>query len=187
MRRDQLEHIIRAAADLTDRNEFIVIGSQAILGQHPDAPAALRVSDEADLYPVDNADRERVADLIDANLGAGSRFANTHGIWADGVGPDTATLPAGWESRLFLIRNPNTRRAAGWCLEAHDIAIAKYRAGRPKDLRYLADLWKAGYVDGRTLRERLDQTDVEDVHRRRMQEAIAAHERQHRPQRDSSV
>ena len=187
MRRDQLEHILRAAADLTDRNEFIVIGSQAILGQHPDAPAALLVSVEADLYPVDKTDRERIADMIDANLGDGSLFFKTHRICADGVGPTTATLPAGWESRLFLIRNPNTRRAAGWCLEAHDIAIAKYRAGRPKDLRYLADLWKAGYVDGRTLRQRLDHTDVEDVHRLRMQEAIAAHERQHRPKQDSSV
>ena len=68
MRRDQLEHIIPAAADLTERNEFIVIGSQAILGQYPDAPAALRVSYEADLYPIDDTERDRIADLIDANL-----------------------------------------------------------------------------------------------------------------------
>ena len=32
MRRDQLEHIIRAAADVTGENDSIVIGSQAILG-----------------------------------------------------------------------------------------------------------------------------------------------------------
>ena len=63
MRRDQLEHIIRAAADLTERNEFIVIGSQ-----YPDAPAALRVSYEADLYPIDDTERDRIAELIDANL-----------------------------------------------------------------------------------------------------------------------
>lgn len=68
MRRDQLEHIIRAAADLTERNEFIVIGSQAVLGQYQDAPAALRVSYEADLYPIDDTERDRIAELIDANL-----------------------------------------------------------------------------------------------------------------------
>ena len=179
MRRDQLEHIIRAAADLTGRNEFIIIGSQAILGQYPDAPAELRVSQEADLYPTDATDRDRIADLIDGNLGAGSRFADTHRIWADGVGPDTATLPARWEKRLVLIRNANTRDTSGWCLEAHDIAIAKYRAGRPKDLRYLTDLWKAGYVDGPTLRERLNQTNVDDVHRQRMRAAIDRHDNQH--------
>ena len=179
MRRDQLEHIIRAAADLTGRNEFIIIGSQAILGQYPNAPAELRVSEEADLYPTDPTDRDRIADLIDGNLGAGSRFADTHRVWADGVGPNTATLPARWKSRLILIRNANTRHATGWCLEAHDIAIAKYRAGREKDLRYLADLWKAGYVNGPTLRERLHQTDVEDLHRERMRAAIDRHDNQH--------
>ena len=51
MRRDQLEHIIRAAAAVTGENEFIVVGSQAILGQYPDAPAPLLISMEADLYP----------------------------------------------------------------------------------------------------------------------------------------
>ena len=50
MRRDQLEHIIRAAAAVTGENEFIVVGSQAILGQYPDAPAPLLISMEADLY-----------------------------------------------------------------------------------------------------------------------------------------
>ena len=148
---------------------------------------ALPVCVEADLYPVDKTDRERIADMIDANLGDGSRFFETYRICADGVGPTTATLPAGWERRLFLIRNPNTRGAAGWCLEVHDIPIAKYGAGRQNDLRYLADLWKAGYVKGQTLRERLDRTDVEGVHRHRMLSTIQAHERQHRPSRGSSV
>lgn len=36
MRRDELEHIVRAAADVTGQKEFIVIGSQAILGQYPE-------------------------------------------------------------------------------------------------------------------------------------------------------
>ena len=49
MRRDQLEHIIRAAADITKETHFIVIGSQAILGQYPAAPGELLVSMEADL------------------------------------------------------------------------------------------------------------------------------------------
>jgi hypothetical protein len=45
--REQLEHLIRAADD-----EIVVIGSQAILGQFPQAPAPMRVSVEADLYPL---------------------------------------------------------------------------------------------------------------------------------------
>lgn len=47
MTRRELEHAIRAACDVSDEDEVIVFGSQAILGQHPDAPAALRQSMEA--------------------------------------------------------------------------------------------------------------------------------------------
>ena len=39
MKRRDLEHIIRAAADIADDDEIIVIGSQSILGAHPAAPA----------------------------------------------------------------------------------------------------------------------------------------------------
>jgi hypothetical protein len=38
VRRQDLEHIVRAAADVTGDREIIVVGSQAILGQHPNAP-----------------------------------------------------------------------------------------------------------------------------------------------------
>jgi hypothetical protein len=51
MTRDELEHAIRAACDLTEEDEVIVFGSQAILGQFPDAPAVLRQSAEADIAP----------------------------------------------------------------------------------------------------------------------------------------
>ena len=66
MRRDQLEHIIRAAAAVTGENEFIVVGSQAILGRYPDAPAPLLISMEADLYP---PAQPQMSDFIDGSLG----------------------------------------------------------------------------------------------------------------------
>ena len=39
MTRAQLEHIIRAAGMIADVEDVVVIGSQAILGEFPDAPA----------------------------------------------------------------------------------------------------------------------------------------------------
>ena len=51
MRRPQLEHIIRASAGITGAQEFIIIGSQAVLGQFPDAPLELLVSIEAPPSP----------------------------------------------------------------------------------------------------------------------------------------
>lgn len=47
MTREQLEHAIRAACDVAKETEVYVFGSQAILGQYPDAPEALRMSAEA--------------------------------------------------------------------------------------------------------------------------------------------
>ena len=51
MRRSELEHIIRASGDIAQDNEIVVIGSQSILGQFPDAPVRLLVSMEMDVYP----------------------------------------------------------------------------------------------------------------------------------------
>jgi hypothetical protein len=38
MRRHELEHVIGAAANVSGEDEFVLIGSQAILATHPDAP-----------------------------------------------------------------------------------------------------------------------------------------------------
>jgi hypothetical protein len=95
MRRAELEHIVRAAAAITDSYEIVVIGSQAILGAHPDAPAALLRSNELDVFP---KDRPELADVIDAAIGEGSRFAQTFGIYAHGVALDTIIAPPGGRS-----------------------------------------------------------------------------------------
>ncbi len=62
MTRDQLEHLIRAAAVIADDDTIVVIGSQAVLGQFPDAPEPMRVSEEAVLFPLHHPER---ADLIE--------------------------------------------------------------------------------------------------------------------------
>ena len=51
MTREQLEHVVRAAAAITGDSEIVVIGSTAILGQFPNAPAEMLGSIEADIYP----------------------------------------------------------------------------------------------------------------------------------------
>jgi hypothetical protein len=63
--RQELEHVINAAAEITG-DEIVVIGSQAILGPFPQAPPALLRSMEADLYPRNDPDR---AIEIDGALG----------------------------------------------------------------------------------------------------------------------
>lgn len=50
MQRSQLEHVIRASSVLADDLDIVVVGSQAILGSSPEAPAALLSSIEADVF-----------------------------------------------------------------------------------------------------------------------------------------
>jgi len=137
MKRADLEHILRASKGVTGETEFIVVGSQAILGKFPDAPRVLRESMEADLYP---RNRPQLAEEIEGSLGRYSPFNQTFGYYADGVSPETATLPAGWEERLVKLTNENTDGAIGWCLDPHDLAFSKLAARREKDLIFVATL-----------------------------------------------
>ena len=137
MKRSDLEHILRASKGVTGETEFIVIGSQAILGPHPDAPRALRESMEADLYP---KLRPELSEIIEGSLGRYSQFNQTFGYFADGVSPTTATLPKDWEERLVRVSNENTGGAIGWCLDAHDLAFSKLAARREKDLAFVGNL-----------------------------------------------
>ncbi|MGD1057066.1 MAG: hypothetical protein ABR992_06575 [Solirubrobacteraceae bacterium] len=65
----QFQHVVAAAANVTGQEEFVVIGSQAILGSVDDPPASMLVSLEADIYPLHDP---ASADLIDGALGDGS-------------------------------------------------------------------------------------------------------------------
>jgi hypothetical protein len=158
MKRSELEHLIRAAGRIAGEREIVVIGSQAVLGQFPDAPTALRKSMEGDLYP---KSRPELADKVDGAIGEGSRFHEQYGYYAQGVAPDTATLPRGWQRRLVRIENSNTGGYAGLCLEVHDLALSKYVAGREKDLEFTRELARHGMTDKKTLLKRLAGTRLE--------------------------
>jgi hypothetical protein len=157
MKRSELEHLIRAAGSIANDTQIVVIGSQAILGQFPDAPPALLVSAEADLFPLH---RPELADLIDGSIGEGSHFHQLFGYYAQGVGERTAVLPKGWRERLVRIENANTRGVAGLCLEVHDLAVAKHVAGREKDLKFTCELARHGMTESKTLLARLKDTEV---------------------------
>jgi hypothetical protein len=157
MKRSELEHVIRAAGSIANDVAIVVIGSQSILGQFPDAPASLLVSAEADVFPLNHPEH---SDLIDGSIGEGSPFHELYGYYAQGVGERTATLPRGWQERLVSISNPNTLGITGLCLEVHDLAVSKYVAGREKDLEFTRELVKHGMVRLDTLMARAGETDL---------------------------
>jgi hypothetical protein len=162
MRRDQLEHVIRASAAIADDNEIVVVGSQAILGSYPDAPAELRRAAGANVYPNNHRDRWQ---LIDGSIGELSPFHNTFGYYGSGGAPEVPALPAGWEDRLVAISSTSSslgRGATGLCLEPHDLVISKLVCGARRDVDFARVAHQAGMIDLDTLTERLAVTDRAD-------------------------
>ena len=168
MKRSDLEHILRASKGITGETEFVVIGSQCILGPCPDAPRVLRQSMEADLYP---RHRPELSEMIEGSLGRYSQFNQTFGYFADGVSPQTATLPPGWETRLVRVCNENTGGAIGWCLEPHDLAFSKLAARREKDLTFVRELIRHDIVTDARLRSLIESAD-DGALRTRLVEAL---------------
>ena len=161
--RSELEHLIRARGEIAGDDEIIIIGSQAILGQFPNAPVRLLMSMEADIYPKNDPEK---ADMVDGAIGEGSSFHELHGYYAQGVGSNTAALPKDWESRLVTVNNENTHGVTGYCLEVHDLAISKMIAMRPKDLEFVQELVRHDMIEKKTVLRRLKQTDLKDSMRR---------------------
>lgn len=146
MRREDFEHVIRAAADVVD-DEIVVIGSQAVLAADPDVSVVLLRSQELDVFPLH--DPARAAE-IDRAIGDGSPFHATYGYYAHGVGPETAHAPDGWEARLVRVDVPKRAGATGtataWCLEVHDLVLAKLAAGRSHDLTFVDEALRTKLV-----------------------------------------
>jgi hypothetical protein len=156
VRREDFIHVLQAAAAVV-HDELVLVGSQAVLGTVEAPPAALLRSMEVDVYPRSNPER---AVEIDSAIGEGSRFHETYGYYAHGVGPETITAPASWESRLQRLELAPIRRASGqtivWCLSLPDLMLAKLAAGRPHDITFVEEALNARLVTVDDLRLGVD-------------------------------
>ena len=167
MTREQLEHAIRAACDVSEDTEIWIFGSQAILGEFPDAPEELRASIEVDVQPKNRSDK---VDAIDAALGELSYFHQTHGFYVHAMPIEEATtLPQGWEGRATPVCDEkSTRGKTGWCVEVHDLAASKLVAYREKDRDFVRTLLIEGMIIAETLLERINSLKIDENLRERL-------------------
>ena len=192
VRREELEHLLRAAGDVLGETALVVIGSQAVLATAPEweLPPIAMMSVEADLIAFDDTDDAK-ADLVDGVLGEGSMFHETHGIYAQGVGFETIVAPQGWRDRLIAYSNGNTNGVTGWCLEIHDLWVAKMVAAREKDFAFCRALLDADLVDPGVLRDRIAIVPLGPVFHTlleaRCNGVLASHRRTPRVGRDPDV
>ena len=152
----------------------MIIGSQAIHGQIVDPPDELLQSMEVDMYPLGDPDR---ADDIDGAIGDGSSFEYTNGYFAHGVGPTTAKAPAGWMDRLVRVdveaavpgRNP-----VAYCMERHDMVLAKLVRGEQRDVDYARVAVRAALLDASVLQRRVHDLPLDTAGRSRVGSIVAA-------------
>ncbi|MDD3443641.1 hypothetical protein PTW32_00775 [Dechloromonas agitata] len=169
MTREELEHIIRASGDITDQYEFVIVGSQSMLGPVPNPEAEFTMSMEADIYPLMAPE---LADRIDGAIGEGSQFHQNYGYYAQGVGPDTAMLPQDWMQRVHRVQNGNTNDRVGYCLDVIDLFLAKAVAGRDKDREFCMALFEHGYVTPAQVLELVPLMPVDDKEQRTLRATI---------------
>lgn len=157
MNREQLAHVVRAAATVTGDGDIVIIGSQSILGTADVGrlPEEATMSMEADIAFRDDIDASK-ADAVDGAIGELSPFHETYGYYAQGVEISTAVLPTGWENRAETLDRQDSRPGYARCLEPHDLVVSKLVAGREKDITFAAALLEHGFVTAATLHERAE-------------------------------
>jgi hypothetical protein len=169
MTREELEHIIRACADLTGQYEFMIVGSQSILGAIPNPEAVFTMSAEADIYPMLAPE---LAEKIEGAIGEGSQFHATHGYYAQGVGPETAVLPAGWMQRVHRVQSEATNLRVGYCLDVVDLFLSKAVAARDKDREFCMALLQHGHVTTLQALDLIETMPLDDSEQRKLRATI---------------
>src|ERR1700722_6292452 len=160
MKREDLEHIIRAAGDVLQESEVIIVGSQAILGApYEGLPKDVTLSVEVDVMATHDPDGSKELRLNGA-IGEMTPFGDMEGYYAEGVEDGLCRFPEGWRERFTPVESPATNGVTGLCVEPHDLCASKLLAGRDKDLKYVGSLLRSGHVKVEVLIERLQTTDA---------------------------
>jgi hypothetical protein len=167
MKRSQLEHILRAARKICDDDEFIIIGSQSLHGKYPDMADEILMSQEVDIIAKNNEKNTEWLNVI----GVDSPFHETFGYYADPVDLETAILPKNWRNRLVHLKiEGDTEGAKAYCLEPHDLAIAKLAAGRDKDIVFIRALLARKLLDVALIKRRIEETALAAARKTGMQQ-----------------
>lgn len=164
MKKQELDHVLRAAGRITGEKQFVIVGSQSLHGKYPDLADDILRSAEVDLIAKNNPNRTESLNAI----GVFSQFHETFGYYADPVDETTATLPKGWKGRLVSLPPGDTEGVSGLCLDPHDLAIAKYVARREKDITFTSELACRGITTQDQLLALLEKTPIDNDARQRI-------------------
>lgn len=157
MKRQELEHLLRAVGSITGAKEVYVFGSQAILAYDISYDETIHRSMEADLAIP--GDKGALSNEIEGSLGEGSIFAVTYGYYAEGVEEGVSCLPPEWKKRARRIYSEDTRGVTGVCPDVYDLCASKAIAGRDKDWKFIKALNDVAQLSLSEIVERIREVD----------------------------
>ena len=129
----QLRHVIFELGERFDVRVVYIVGSSAVLASIP-APEADELVATRDVDVALPAGAPISIDRIDFVVGEGSDFDQQHGYYAQGVALTTPTYAPGRLAPAHVAIRVG--KVTANCMELHDLALAKYGAGREKDLAF---------------------------------------------------
>jgi len=155
---DQVFKLLERARELTHHREWVIVGSNSVLGWAGGTaiPADMAMSVDLDTYLKN--DPGRTGELV-KDLGEGSPFHAKEGFYLDAVSPKLPTLPDGWEGRLLQVERDGN---SAWFIDPDDAAISKYARGEPRDQRWIRAGLAAGLISLPKVQARLGKTDFLD-------------------------
>jgi hypothetical protein len=158
---EDLERAVRALAAHFETDTVVIVGSQSVLLDWPDAPILMRTSGEIDAYPGNNRDWEAknqgeiASEEINALFGYGSNFHITHGFYIDGVDENSARLPADWQSRCVSLEvEAYGKRVMAIAPAPEDMVASKLARLVEKDRAYIIARHQARPLNFPVVRER---------------------------------
>ncbi|MCJ2058485.1 hypothetical protein MKL09_18260 [Methylobacterium sp. J-048] len=155
MRRDRLDHCLRAAEGVTGHRRFVLVGSAVVLVRCRNIPGDMLLTPEADLYVPGVRNSEDLSDAIEASIGQGSSFHRQFGYYCDGVSPGTAVMPTDWEARTIIYESTGCPGVTAVVPDPDDLALSKAVAWRDKDKAWLKSGVRAKLFSLHTMAARL--------------------------------
>lgn len=154
LRREQVAHLVRAAAGITNEGTLVLLGTGAVIAQLKAPPPELTATRKVDLYAPGVSDPAAMSRLVNAAIGEGTPFDDLFGYFAHGAGQDAAILPHDWRLRARPVKLPGAPGITCICPDADDVALGKLCAWQENDRRWLEAAWRVRLLGADALRER---------------------------------
>lgn len=160
MKREEMKKLILDSQNVLDEFEFLILGSQAILGSElydeiveknkEKKENYLFISSELDIVPINYPYEEAL--ILEGVFGEESYYHQTHKVYCQIVEEKTCFLINNYQYRLNKINFfADNKLCYAYFLDEEALFIAKILVGREKDFIFCKEMIKQGFVKEESL------------------------------------